>query len=329
MDSDGVWDKAAQMKAAGIPFAWVTVVRCESPTSAKPGARGLVTADGPIEGWVGGGCVQPTVLAVAREALRDGQPRLIRVAPAGDVTPPAGMLLFPMHCYSGGVLDLFIEPMMVRPVLWVVGGSPVAEALWVQGRALGFQVTAFFPGQRPTCTAERVVETLNAETLAGASTAFVVVATQGDHDEEGLEAALAISAPYIALVASARKAQQLKEFLRVQGHDAARVDAIIAPAGIDIGATTAAEIALAVLAQVVQIRRSAPASIAADAVSNEPLAPLREDAASLPVDPVCGMQVAPEAKTPQSVYQGRHYYFCCAHCRQAFEQTPARYAEAS
>ena len=329
MENQSVWEKAARLGAAGTPFVWVTVVRCESPTSAKPGAKGLVTADGGIEGWVGGGCVQPTVLAVAREALKDGEPRLIRVTPATEATPPAGIRVFPMHCYSGGVLDLFIEPMLVRPGLWVIGASPVAQALWTQAQALGFQVTAIFPGQKPASVAEGVVLASDPATSAGSTPTFVVVATQGDHDEDGLEVALATGAPYIALVASARKARELKGFLCAQGHDAVRVDAIIAPAGIDIGAVTPAEIALAVSAQMVQLRRARLVSQGERPGRDDRSEVPAERRTERPVDPVCGMSVGLDAKTPQAVYGGRTYYFCCPRCRQAFEQTPERYVGAS
>ncbi len=321
MDSETIWDRAAQLKAAGLPFARVTVVRCESPTSAQPGDKGLVTADGALEGWVGGGCVQATVVAVARDSLKDGQARLIRIAPDGASPPPTGLLLFPMHCFSGGVVDLFIEPVLTRPALWVIGASPVAEALWTLGRSLGFHTTAFFPGHRPPlCAADHIVDKLDAERPASASSVFAVVATQGDRDEEGLEAALALGASYVAFVASARKAEQLKAFLREQGHDSGAVAAIIAPAGLEIGALTPPEIALSILAQIVQLRRSAPEVTAPPVISPEQ--------SSTFVDPICGMKVTPDGSTPRASYQGRAYYFCCAHCRQTFEKNPAQYAEA-
>ena len=322
METDAVLDKAARLKAAGASFALVTVVRAESPTSAKPGAKAVVTADGEIEGWIGGGCAQPVVIKVVKQVLQDGQARLIRISPDRGEVIEEGVMDFNMACHSGGTLDIFVDPVVARPALCIIGASPAAQALSVLARRTGFAVTAAFPGADHDLfpEADRVIDGFNE---LGAPS-FVVVATQGKRDEAGLEAALGTGAGYIAFVASERKADKLKQYLKERGHDASRVDAIVSPAGVEIGAVTPEEIALSVLAGVVQARR-------ADVAVAETPAPVKA-AAPAPqaeaVDPVCGMSVAVATAEHRSEYAGETYYFCCAGCKHNFDKAPQRYLEA-
>ena len=335
VDSDTVMDKASRLKAAGQPFVLATVVRCESPTSAKPGAKAIITPDGDIEGWIGGGCAQPAVIKTAKQALQDGQPRLIRISPERSENQEAGIVDFGMVCHSGGTLDIFIDPVIARPVLFIIGASPAAQALCSLAREVGFSVTAAFSGadKKMFPEADRILDRLDGLELPPGGPGFVVVATQGKRDEAGLEAALATGAEYIAFIASERKAAKLKEYLRERGHDRARVDAIIAPAGVEIGAVTPEEIALSVLAGVVQARRSGSGAIMATVAQ-----PAKTTAAkgvppstakpAQAIDPICGMTVITAGAEHRSEYAGRTYYFCCAHCRHTFEKDPGKYAEA-
>src|SRR5581483_6180045 len=223
--TDALREKANRLAAAGKPFALATVVRSEAPTSARPGAKAIVTADGDIEGWIGGGCAQPAVIKVAKQVLQDGRPRLIRISPEKDLPADPGILDFGMSCASGGTLDIFIEAVTTRPVLLIIGQSPVAQALSGIAGRVGFSVTVAFPGadRQAFPEADRIEQTLTPLELPADVPAFVVVATQGRRDEEGLEAALASGAPYIAFVASRRKAATLKQYLKERGHAAERV----------------------------------------------------------------------------------------------------------
>lgn len=337
VETDAVLDKASSLKAAGKPFVLATVVRCESPTSAKPGAKAIVTADGEIEGWIGGGCAQPAVIKTAKQALLDGQPRLIRISPERSETAEPGIVDFGMTCHSGGTLDIFIEPVVARPALLIIGASPAAQVLSGLARRVGFAVTAAFPGADVELfpEADRVVDGLAGLELPAGVPAFVVVSTQGKRDEEGLEAALATGAQYIAFVASERKAAKLKQYLRERGHDATRVEAILAPAGVAIGAVTPEEIALSVLAGVVQARRSglgaltAAARIAAGAESARSVRAGHVSAGPVEaIDPVCGMTVHTATAEYRSEYAGETYYFCCGGCKHSFEKEPPRYLKA-
>jgi len=313
-----VLDKAAALRAAGQPFALVTVVRAEAPTSAKPGAKALVAADGSIEGWVGGGCAQPAVVKTAKQALADGRPRLIRIAPTSDAQAQEGVVAYGMSCHSGGALEIFVDPVLPRPLLAILGNSPTAQALASLAPRVGFEVAAAAPGATAALFPD--ASSLDDVFVAPRAARLIVVATQGKGDEDALEAALAADAPGIWLIASRRKADKLRSYLRERGHDAARVDAIVAPAGLDIGAATPEEIALSVLAAAVQALR-APAAPTAEAAA--PPA-----AAAVPaIDPVCGMEVDPVAAEYVSEYRGRSYYFCCRHCKQAFDKHPADFVK--
>jgi xanthine dehydrogenase accessory factor len=334
IETDAVLDKAAALKASGTPFALVTVVRAESPTSAKPGAKAVVTADGEIEGWIGGGCAQPVVIKVVKQVLQDGSARLIRISPERDELIAEGIMDFNMSCHSGGTLDIFIDPVVARPALWIIGASPAAQALCGLAHRLGFAVTAAFPGADQTLfpDADRVLDKLDGLDAEGAP-AFVVVATQGKRDEAGLEAALSTGAAYVAFVASERKAGKLKQYLKERGQDAARVDAIVSPAGVEIGAVTPEEIALSVLAGVVQARRSgamaaAPAkpTLTVAAVATGRGAGTAQPAEA--IDPICGMSVTIATAEHRSEFEGQAYYFCCAGCKHSFDKEPQRYVEA-
>jgi xanthine dehydrogenase accessory factor len=242
-----------------------------------------------------------------------------------------------MTCHSGGTLDIFIDPVIARPALLIIGASPAAQALCGLASRVGFAVTVAFPGASQALfpDAGHIVDGLELTGVATAPPAFVVVSTQGKRDEAGLEAALATGCAYIAFIASERKATKLRQYLRERGHDAARVGAIVSPAGIDIGALTPEEIALSVLAGVVKARRSrvvAPLTAtgegAAARAGETPEPGSGQQGAAVGIDPVCGMSVAIETAEYRARHAGTTYYFCCAQCQQSFEKEPSRYLKA-
>lgn len=266
---------AQRLQQEGRPYALVTVIRAQAPASARPGDKALVSAEGIVHGWIGGGCAQPAVLRTVRQALQDGRAQMIRIAPAAEGEPrDANQLLddvleFGMSCHSGGTLELFIDPMLPPARLTVIGDSPVAVAMVGLAPRIGLQVTAVAHGAEAArfADAAQVIATDDAASVAAqvAPGSFVVVATQGRRDVQGLRAALALQARQISFVASARKAQVLRESLIEAGQDATAVRAIVAPAGQSIGAQTPEEIALSVLAAVVAARRGGVPDVAAAA----------------------------------------------------------------
>jgi xanthine dehydrogenase accessory factor len=260
---------AQQLQQQDQAYALVTVLRAQAPASARPGDKALVTAQGIVHGWIGGGCAQPAVVRTVRQALQDGRARMIRIAPAeaGEQGQERDMhevlddvLEFGMSCHSGGTLELFIDPMLPPTRLTVIGDSPVAVALVGLAPRVGLQVTAVAQGADSArfVDAQQVIATDDAAVVAAqvAPGSFVVVATQGRRDVQGLRAALALQARQVSFVASARKAQVLRDSLIEAGQDAAAVRAIVAPAGQFIGAQTPEEIALSVLAAVIATRRN-------------------------------------------------------------------------
>jgi len=249
---------ARRLKDADRPFVIATVVRTEDLTSAKAGAKALIDAEGDIEGWIGGGCAQPAVRKAALQAIADGRARLIRVRPGEVGNSNTDIEEFEAHCHSGGTLDIFIEPVLPRPLLLVLGASPVGQVLVRIAREVGYRVAvacraedgSLYPG------ADRLIEGFELGSAAEPGS-VLVVATQGRSDKIALEAALASNAGYIAFVASRRKATKVKQKLVEAGSNASAVNAIRAPAGLDIAAVTPEEVAVSILGEIIQFRRTA------------------------------------------------------------------------
>lgn len=254
--------QAARLQSENKPFALVTVLRALAPTAAKVGDKALVTADGQFFGWIGGGCAQPAVLKTVRQVLKTGKAQAIRIAPDQADAQERGLsdvLEFGMACHSGGTLELFVDPVNVQPDLVVVGDSPVAKALVGLAARLSFRVRVVAHGAQidqfegaATLLDRDKADEVALHLPAGA---FVVVATQGRRDMQGLQAAIALSPQHLWFVASERKANVLRQNLISAGQSPAAVQAIIAPAGHPIGAKSPEEIALSVLASVVAARR--------------------------------------------------------------------------
>lgn len=260
-----VMDLVAQMKAAEQAFALATVVRTVSVTAAKAGAKAIIRPDGTIvAGWIGGGCARGAVLKAAREALADGEPRMVSVQPE-DMLAELGVragenrdgIRFASNmCPSKGTMDIFVEPVLPHPSLVIFGASPVAMSLAAQARQLGYHVTLAAPvaDRASEPDADVVIDGFEPRYLNGARR-FVVVSTQGKGDEAALKQALAIDAAYHAFVGSRRKMAALRDKLIAAGIETAALDRVKAPAGLDLGAITPEEIAMSILAEITVERR--------------------------------------------------------------------------
>ena len=260
-----VMELVAQMKAAEQAFVLATVVRTVSVTAAKAGAKAIIRPDGTIvAGWIGGGCARGAVLKAAREALADGEPRMVSVQPEDmlaelGVKPGEnrdGVRFASNLCPSQGTMDIFVEPVLPHPSLVIFGASPVAMSLAAQARQLGYHVTLAAPAGDVSAVpeADTLVDGFALGELHQARR-FVVVSTQGKGDEAALRAAVATSAQYHAFVGSRRKMAALREKLVANGVAAEAIDRVKAPAGLDLGAITPEEIAMSILAEITVERR--------------------------------------------------------------------------
>ena len=336
MAARDLFARVVELDAAGRSFAVATVVAVQRPTSARPGARGIVHPDGAIEGWVGGSCAQPVVVREALRAMADGQPRLLRLskdAPAegrrGD-----GVVELVMTCHSGGTLEIYVEPHQPAPLLWVAGTTPIAGALVNLGAAANWRVSLFdpiadasaFPG------AERVGSDRDLAKADPDAYPYVVVATQGVWDEEAVAATLRRNASYVGLITSPTRAAVVRAWLRDEaGVGEERVAALRAPAGLDLGAETPEEIALSILGELVQVRRGrasfvaapGPATLAGGTPQVQQLAPVVDDIVLL--DPVCGMTVDRAHARHLAEHDGVVYAFCSVGCRTSFIKDPTAY----
>jgi xanthine dehydrogenase accessory factor len=246
-DMDALDETRRRLRADGTAHAVATVVRTRDATSAKAGAKAIVSATGEIlEGWVGGGCARGAIGRAARKAIERNEPVLVALRPddrlAAEGVEPCevrdGMIYERNGCASKGSLDIYVEPFVPCPDLVVLGDGPVARALSTLARGFDFRVG----GEVPDSPGPREL--------------FIVVATQGRGDAAALDRALAAGARFTAFVGSPRKAATLKEKLAAKGASAEAIDRLVAPAGLRIGAATAEEIALSILAQIVQVRRT-------------------------------------------------------------------------
>ncbi|MGZ7039823.1 MAG: NTP transferase domain-containing protein, partial [Thermoanaerobaculia bacterium] len=267
------------------PFAMATVVRAERPTSSKPGDKAIIAPDGTLTGWIGGSCAHDIVVRNALQSREEGAPRLLTLSATMPVGAHRhGVIDIPMQCYSGGVLDVFIEPSLPRPHMIVVGYETIARALVRISKTLEFHVTVVDPlaTRASVPEADEVINELRLPEMSGET--FVVVATHGRYDEEALEQAARTNASYVALVASPKRSKVILDVLRDRGVNVANVKS---PAGLDIGAQGAEEIALSIVAEIVQLRRAAARNAAEAGGATQKQMEKPTEA----IDPICQMTV--------------------------------------
>jgi xanthine dehydrogenase accessory factor len=291
--------RARQLADRGESFVTATVVRAQSPTSVAAGNTALVLSDGTIEGFVGGACAEHSVRAYALQALEHGEALLLKILPFGDesigpegreVAAEQGSVTVQNPCLSGGAIEVFIEPVLPAPRVLVVGDTPIAGALRRLAPELGLDAVEGDP--RP-------------DDLA------LVVAAHGRDELRALRAALEAGVPYVGLVASRKRGDGVLAELRGDGVAPELLERIEVPAGLDIGAREPAEIALSILARVVEVRRA----------KGEHAAP------PTAIDPICGMAVAAVPSTISLEHEGRTVYFCCEGCKAEFEAEHAAAAD--
>ncbi|MGI8800884.1 MAG: XdhC family protein [Solirubrobacteraceae bacterium] len=306
------------LAAQGAPFVTATVVRAQRPTSAAAGNVALITSDGSIDGFVGGVCAETSVRLYSLKVLESGEPVLLKIlpdaegpdhdaeGPGEELASEEGSVTVQNPCLSGGAIEVFLEPVLPLPRVHLVGSTPIAAAIERLAPELGLKIVVVEKG------------VLN----AADGDLGMVVAAHGRNELETVRQGLEAGLPYVGLVASPKRAAGLIEELRADGVSDELLAQVEAPAGIEIGALTPAEIAVSLMARVIQIRRGRAYS--PPPVSRETPAP------ATAVDPICGMNVVIDADTPRTEHDGETVYFCATGCQAKYESehTGAGAAEA-
>ena len=307
MEGMDVLEEMAELARSGQAFALATVVWRQPPSSSQPGARAIITAEGELRGWIGGACAEPAVIREAQRVIAEGTPRLLLLGTPEQFGAgvPDGMAVIPISCQSEGALEVYIEPVLPVPHLVIVGGSPMARTLASLAGVLGWRTD--------------LVSGPDFATAEANERSMIVVATQGHHDEDVLERAVTLRPAYHGLVGSRQRGATVLGYLADRGVPKDELDRVRVPAGLDLGKTTHQEIAVAILAELVQLRSSGALTRPATTPQARP------ESRAEAIDPVCGMTVAVTAADQPLRHEGTDYYFCCAGCRQAFEQDPDAY----
>ncbi|MDH3713556.1 MAG: XdhC family protein [Gammaproteobacteria bacterium] len=312
MTNDELLEMARELSGRGETYALVTVVRTVAPTSAYVGAQAIVLADGTLHGWIGGGCAKSVVIDAAQRAIENSEPKLLRIS-NDRAYPEDDVEHYAMSCASDGTVELFIQPYSARSAVCVLGSTPAADEARFLAERLRIRLAAT-PAEAPV----------------------VLIATQGQGDEEALEAALSSPAAHVLMIASRRKAEKLRTVMRMRGIDEAQLARLQAPAGPDAGAKTPGEIALVgvvgVLALLRGRRQMAGHTSAAGSEQDrsQPQSGAVPDTAAVEgtfINPVCGTAVSVTDPMHIEEYQGVVYYFCCDGCRTTFRRDPAKYAQ--
>jgi xanthine dehydrogenase accessory factor len=335
MNAMDLFEQIAALRRDGQSFALATVVGRRAPVSAHLGDRAIVFADGRMEGFVGGACSREIIRQQALDALTTRCSRLVSIRPDASEsgTSTGEHVVVPMTCVSEGAIDVYVEPFVQARRLVVVGATPVAEWVARLARSMNYNVVRVVDGREQREMAQEAVAlgvtvvTLDAlegmlqEAGPAVSDLAAVVASQGHYDDEALESILRCGMPYVGLVASRTRAAAVSAMLEERGVPG--VATIRSPAGLDLGAQTPHEVALSILAEIIQARPSGARMVASTLAAASPVA--GPDTSATAVDPVCGMRVTIASARQKAEVDGVMYYFCCANCRTKFVNGPHAY----
>ncbi|MCI4671047.1 MAG: XdhC family protein [Bacteroidia bacterium] len=325
--SDEFFNKALKLSGEKEPYAIAMVVNRQIPSSGKPGDKAIIRKNGQIEGWIGGGCTRGIVLKEAQEAILEGSPRLVKIKPNGESTSTKGVKEYPMTCHSGGSVEIYIEPVLPKPHILILGKSHIAMALAKITHAMGYTMDVVAKGAESYAFPQ--VSTIGEDyykldEIVSANT-FIVVCTQGENDEDALENAIRTGASYISFVASRRKANAIFNQMRQRGLTFDHLKKIKTPAGLDINAKYPEEVAVSILAEIIKEIRSDQES-PSDSQSAEGKKTALEGNENIFINPVCGIPVEKSSAKHVISYKEKDYYFCCDGCKVSFEKEPEKYA---
>ena len=301
-------ERAVELTNSGESFVMATVVWRQGPSSGQSGSRALITSDGKLHGWIGGACAEPVLIREAKKVMESGKAQLVWLGQEADflgMHVPDGVLTVPMACQSEGALQIYVEPVNASPQVTIVGRSPMAVTLKQLIEVMNWRV--------------QIMDFADFTTSMVNSSSVVIIATQGHGDEEATETALPAEPVYLGVVASRKRGAAVLSYLEDRGFSKSKIDTVQLPAGLDLGHTTHREMAVSILAQLVQLR-------AAGSLTQKSTPNLLQMAAPTEViDLVCKMTVAAEKSNRPFDYEGTTYYFCAPGCRTAFEKDPSSF----
>jgi len=337
----------------GEPFALATVVWRRAPSSAQPGNQAIVTAAGKVRGWLSGACADSVVIREARKAMETGEAQLVLLGSPEELAARAndGISLVPMQCQSEGAIELFVEPVLPKPHLVLIGRTPMVRTLTALAKTLGWRTVVVDDRGDPEAhpQADHVITTLDLAAAGVGENSLIVVATQGQYDELAVDKALGTNAAFIGLIASRKRSKAVMDWLRDVDYTDEMLARVKAPAGLDLGSLKHEEIAVGVLAELVQFNAARKPSVTASPEGTptfpEPQASVAStaqvpeaqpsaapgvvavaaDGPADAVDPVCDMLVDIATAHFVSEHEGQTYYFCCPACKKKFEADPAKY----
>jgi xanthine dehydrogenase accessory factor len=325
----------------GETVALAQVVYRKQPSSGKPGDKAIITSDGQIHGWIGGGCVRGIAASEGMKAIEEGKYRLVKIAPEYDTDySDDHVKIYKMTCHSGGSMEIFIEPVMPNPHLIIAGKSNISKELARMAKAAHLRVSVLARNVEQTMfpDVDFLTEEVDFQKLQMGNNSYIIVATQGDSDEEAVLEAMKTEAGYVGFVASARKSKTIKDYLQNAGIDDERIQQLRTPVGLDINAKVPTEVAVSILADIIKDFRSAE-PVKAKGVTESPkergpeLAPLPEIKSTKKekkeegffINPVCNLPIS-KADAKYVIAHGDHtLYFCCDGCKVSFENEPEKY----
>ncbi|MFS4492341.1 XdhC family protein [Maribacter sp. 2308TA10-17] len=326
--------KIEEHLAKGSNFAIAQVIDRIAPSSGKVGDKALILETGELIGWIGGGCVRGIVIKEALDVIRSKRYRRVRISPEGGTRETATFKEYIMSCQSKGTLEVMIEPIIPQPELIIVGKSNIARKLSLLASAADFKVSVMasdadvqmFP------TAYQVKDKVDFRSFKSVSNTYIIVTTQGEDDELSVRKALQTAVKFVGFVASAKKSEDIRKYLLDQGISEKRTSQLRSPVGLDINAKLASEVAISILAEIIDHFRNGNAADnmpVHEASTSEGAEPVNEKfAEDYYINPVCNVPVS--KKNPKHIleYEGEKVYFCCDGCKVSFEEEPSKYITA-
>lgn len=314
----------------GEELAVAQVISRQTPSSGKPGDKAIILKDGTLIGWIGGGCVKGIAIKEGLEAIKDKKSRLVKISPENGDSQDEEHKTYQMTCHSGGSMELFIEPVIPNPHIVIVGKSNIARALAKIAIAANQRVTVLAKAADKAMFPDVKIIDSNSDftNVLIDNNTFIIVSTQGENDEEAIKSALLTSCNYVGFIASKRKSDKVREFLKMDGLKSARLKELKTPVGLDINAKLPEEIAISILADViVNFRMQMESKDASESKEMEDGYKEQIMGDNCYINPVCDIPVSISEAKHTVEYKGHTVYFCCDGCKISFDKEPDKYVK--